>query len=157
MPRRIGDDVRRGLRPQPPRALRVAAQSAPTDRIGIDVIGCNGMGSVVASGLGNVSFRTNRKVHWDASAHRFRDNAEANRMLTPRYRGPWQLPSVYRRPVSRAPAPNLKFSAEEIGHYVIWRVRPQSGSVGPRPGRLWYAGLTAGFWSLTCGHSPGNA
>ena len=25
MPRRIGDDVRRGLRPQPPRALRVAA------------------------------------------------------------------------------------------------------------------------------------
>ena len=25
MPQRIGDDVRRGLRPQPPRALRVAA------------------------------------------------------------------------------------------------------------------------------------
>ena len=146
-----------------------AAQSAPTDRIGIGVIGCNGMGSVVASGgkcaypddaeetpdtlqaiyefddfsmiwehavgiglghtanfiecmqtraqprchaatgslvavnahLGNVSFRTNRKVHWDASAHRFRDNAEANRMLTPRYRGPWQLERVTSAGVSR--------------------------------------------------------
>ena len=27
MPQRIGDDVRRGLRPQPPRALRVAADA----------------------------------------------------------------------------------------------------------------------------------
>ena len=50
--------------------------------------------AAVNAHLGNVSFRTNRKVRWDASARRFRDNAEANRMLTPRYRGPWQLPSV---------------------------------------------------------------
>ena len=50
--------------------------------------------AAVNAHLGNAAFRTNRKVHWDASALRFRDNEEANRLLTPTYRGPWTLPTV---------------------------------------------------------------
>ena len=50
--------------------------------------------AAVNAHLGNVAFRTNRKVHWDSSTQRFRDNDDANRMLTPTYRGPWRLPRV---------------------------------------------------------------
>lgn len=50
--------------------------------------------AAVNAHLGNVAFRTNRKVHWDASVRSFHDDAEANRMLTPGYRSPWQLPTV---------------------------------------------------------------
>ena len=50
--------------------------------------------AAVNAHLGNVAFRTNRKVHWDASAGKFRNDADANQMLTPGYRSPWHLPSV---------------------------------------------------------------
>ena len=43
--------------------------------------------------MGNVALRTGRKVHWDAKAGRFRDDAEANALIAPRYRAPYRLPA----------------------------------------------------------------
>lgn len=43
--------------------------------------------------MGNVAWRTGRKVHWDQSAGRFKDDAEANALITPRYRAPYRLPA----------------------------------------------------------------
>ncbi|MEH3039771.1 MAG: Gfo/Idh/MocA family oxidoreductase [Sphingomonas paucimobilis] len=42
--------------------------------------------------MGNVAWRTGRKVHWDATAGKFKDDAEANALITPRYRAPYRLP-----------------------------------------------------------------
>ncbi|MDJ0276460.1 Gfo/Idh/MocA family oxidoreductase [Sphingomonas sp. 2R-10] len=42
--------------------------------------------------MGNVAWRTGRKVHWDAAAGQFRDDAQANALITPRYRAPYRLP-----------------------------------------------------------------
>jgi predicted dehydrogenase len=50
--------------------------------------------AAVNAHLGNAAFRTNRKIHWDSSAQQFRDNDDANRLLTPTYREPWHLPRV---------------------------------------------------------------
>jgi predicted dehydrogenase len=41
--------------------------------------------------MGNVAWRTGRKVHWDAAAGRFKDDAEANALIVPRYRAPYRL------------------------------------------------------------------
>lgn len=43
--------------------------------------------------MGNVAWRTGRKVHWDAAASQFKDDAEANALITPRYRAPYRLPA----------------------------------------------------------------
>jgi predicted dehydrogenase len=51
----------------------------------------------VASGLihlGNIAWRSDRKLHFDAAAERFRDDSEADRMLGRAYRRPWLLPKV---------------------------------------------------------------
>jgi predicted dehydrogenase len=42
--------------------------------------------------MGNVAWKTGRKVHWDATAGLFKDDAAANALITPRYRAPYQLP-----------------------------------------------------------------
>lgn len=42
--------------------------------------------------MGNVAWRTGRKVHWDATAGQFKDDAQANALITPRYRAPYRLP-----------------------------------------------------------------
>lgn len=50
----------------------------------------------VASGLihlGNIAWRTDRKLHFDPKTERF-DDAEANRLLGREYRKPWLLPKV---------------------------------------------------------------
>lgn len=41
--------------------------------------------------MGNVAWRTGRKVHRDATAGQFKDDAEANALITPRYRTPYRL------------------------------------------------------------------
>lgn len=41
--------------------------------------------------MGNVAWRTGRKVHWDAKTGRFKGDAAANALITPRYRAPWRL------------------------------------------------------------------
>ena len=51
----------------------------------------------VASGLihlGNIAWRTDRKLHFDAETESFGDDAEANRLLDRDYRRPWRLPKV---------------------------------------------------------------
>ncbi len=44
--------------------------------------------------VGNIAFRTGRKVLWDADAERITNSAEANEMLARRYRAPWSLPGL---------------------------------------------------------------
>ena len=53
-------------------------------------------GSVAAinAQMGNIAFKTGRKVHWDASANRFRDDAEANALMRARYRDGYVLPTA---------------------------------------------------------------
>jgi len=41
--------------------------------------------------LGNIAIRTGHKILWDAEAERITNSAEANEMLTRRYRAPWSL------------------------------------------------------------------
>ena len=41
--------------------------------------------------MGNVAWRTGRKVHWDAGTGRFKGDAEANALIAPRYRAPYRL------------------------------------------------------------------
>jgi predicted dehydrogenase len=44
--------------------------------------------------LGNVAFKTGKRLYWDAGNSRFINDAEANSYLTPDYRKPWELPRV---------------------------------------------------------------
>ena len=53
-------------------------------------------GSVAAinAQMGNIAFRTGRKVYWDASAGRFKNDDEANKMIKADYRNDWKLPEI---------------------------------------------------------------
>ena len=53
-------------------------------------------GSVAAinASMGNIAFRTGRKVFWDAAANQFRDNREANELTRAQYRSGYELPTV---------------------------------------------------------------
>ena len=42
--------------------------------------------------MGNIAYRTGRKVQWDREAGQFKDNAVANALMHPRYRPPYRLP-----------------------------------------------------------------
>lgn len=42
--------------------------------------------------MGNVAYRTGRRVEWDARGGRFRGDAAANALIAPRYRAPYRLP-----------------------------------------------------------------
>jgi predicted dehydrogenase len=44
--------------------------------------------------LGNIAYKTGRKVYWDAEKGQFTDDDKANEMLNAKYRTPWKLPSV---------------------------------------------------------------
>ncbi|MEO6361362.1 MAG: Gfo/Idh/MocA family oxidoreductase [Sphingomicrobium sp.] len=43
--------------------------------------------------MGNVAWKTGRTVHWDAKAGKFKGDAKANALITPRYRAPYKLPA----------------------------------------------------------------
>ena len=47
--------------------------------------------STVPCHLGNIAYRTGRKLLWDAGAERFTNDGEANALLTREYRVPWRL------------------------------------------------------------------
>jgi hypothetical protein len=53
-------------------------------------------GSVAAinAQMGNIAFRTGRKVYWDASAGKFKNDDEANKMIKANYLNDWKLPKV---------------------------------------------------------------
>ena len=44
--------------------------------------------------MGNIAFRTGRKLFWDATDNQFDNDREANEMITRTYREPWKLPQV---------------------------------------------------------------
>jgi len=49
----------------------------------------------VTAHMGNVAFRTGRRLYWDETARAFRDDDEANRLKSGiAYRAPWKLPDV---------------------------------------------------------------
>ena len=53
-------------------------------------------GSVAAinAHMGNIAFKTGRKVYWDAAAGNFKNDAEANALIKAHYHNGWQLPKV---------------------------------------------------------------
>jgi len=58
---------------------------------------CNAdVGALVAvnAHLGNIAFRTGRRVYWDQEAGRFKGDDEANAMLRAEYHNGWRLPRV---------------------------------------------------------------
>lgn len=53
-------------------------------------------GSVAAinAHMGNIAFKTGRKVYWDAAARNFKNDAQANALLNAHYQNGWKLPVV---------------------------------------------------------------
>jgi hypothetical protein len=50
--------------------------------------------AAVTAHLGNIAFKTGRRLTWNDATQSFPDDAEANALLWPEYRSPWKLPSV---------------------------------------------------------------
>ncbi|MDO5522607.1 MAG: gfo/Idh/MocA family oxidoreductase, partial [Bacteroidia bacterium] len=44
--------------------------------------------------LGNVAFKTGRRLYWDNDKKLFLNDKEANNLLKPNYRKPWIFPKV---------------------------------------------------------------
>jgi predicted dehydrogenase len=44
--------------------------------------------------LGNIAFKTGRRLYWDNDTHHFINDAAADEYLTPVYRKPWELPKI---------------------------------------------------------------
>jgi hypothetical protein len=44
--------------------------------------------------LGNIAFKSGRKVHWDASKMMFKDDNKANELLKASYHNGWKLPNI---------------------------------------------------------------
>ncbi len=44
--------------------------------------------------LGNIAYKTGRRLYWDPVNHRFKNDKEANELLNAKYRDPWRLPVV---------------------------------------------------------------
>jgi predicted dehydrogenase len=44
--------------------------------------------------LGNIAYKTGRKVYWDAEKGRFVDDDKANELVNAKYRAPWKVPSI---------------------------------------------------------------
>ncbi|CAN5846731.1 Gfo/Idh/MocA family oxidoreductase [soil metagenome] len=44
--------------------------------------------------LGNIAYRTGRKVYWDDAKNSFGSDKEANAFVRPTYHGPWKLPKI---------------------------------------------------------------
>jgi len=53
-------------------------------------------GSIAAinAQMGNIAYKTGRKVYWDAAAKGFKNDAEANALLKANYHNGWKLPAV---------------------------------------------------------------
>jgi predicted dehydrogenase len=44
--------------------------------------------------LGNIAFKTGRRLYWDGTKSQFKEDNEANEYLKARYRSPWELPVI---------------------------------------------------------------
>ncbi len=49
--------------------------------------------AAVNAHLGNVAFKTGRKVYWDQASGSFIGDDEANALIKSHYRAPWKLPT----------------------------------------------------------------
>ena len=49
---------------------------------------------MIACHLGNIAFRTGRRVQWDVAEEQIVGDAEAQKLVTRPYRGPWALPGT---------------------------------------------------------------
>ena len=65
-----------------------AMRGEETPNAGIEV----GHAAATVAHMGNVAFKTGRKVYWDAAANAFKDDKEANEITRVSYREPWVLP-----------------------------------------------------------------
>lgn len=50
--------------------------------------------TAVVAHLGNVSYKLGREVRWNDASRQFDGDAEANALIRPSYRAPWELPKV---------------------------------------------------------------
>jgi hypothetical protein len=78
----------RGLRNHVKNHLDCIAKRDPETNASVDI------GSHIAkfSALGNIAFRTGKKLVWNGT--KFTNDEEANNFLLPDYRDPWKLPQV---------------------------------------------------------------
>ena len=53
-----------------------------------------GHNSMIACHLANIAFRTGRRVAWDAAREQVIGDAEAQKLVSKPYRGPWTLPAI---------------------------------------------------------------
>ncbi len=44
--------------------------------------------------LGNMAYKTGRRLYWDADDSKFINDDDANQLLVPTYRAPWELPKI---------------------------------------------------------------
>jgi predicted dehydrogenase len=53
-------------------------------------------GSVAAinAQMGNIAYKTGRKIYWDAKQGNFGSDAEANKLIKPTYHNGWEMPAV---------------------------------------------------------------
>lgn len=47
--------------------------------------------STTVAHLGNIAFKTGRKLHWNSETEQFNDDAEASKLLGRQARKPWDL------------------------------------------------------------------
>ena len=48
----------------------------------------------ITAHLGNIAFRTGRRLAWSDETRSFPEDPEANAMLLPEYHGPWEVPVI---------------------------------------------------------------
>ena len=86
VPLRKGDG--RGLKNHVKNHLDCIAKRNPNTNASIEI------GAHIAkfSALGNIAYRTGKKLVWDGTS--FTNDSEANKFLVPEYRDPWKLPEV---------------------------------------------------------------
>ncbi len=47
----------------------------------------------IVSEMGNIAYRTGKRIHWDDSANKFLED-DASKLMNLEYRNPWKLPKV---------------------------------------------------------------
>jgi hypothetical protein len=50
--------------------------------------------AAISAHMGNVAYKTGRKVYWDANAGMFKNDEEANKLIKAHYQNGWLLPSL---------------------------------------------------------------
>jgi len=86
--KKMGEPVGEPEKPRHPRVFLDAIKAhkrPPTADVEV------GHHSSVPGHLANISYRTGRKIHWDAEAERIKNDPEANKLLSREYRRPWVL------------------------------------------------------------------